>query len=113
MDRFEVTNREFKRFVDAGGYRRRDVWDYPFVKDGRVISWEEAMARMTDRTGRTGPATWEAGDYATGQENHPVAGVSWYEAADEDRKSTRLNSSHGYISYAVFCLKKKKSSNTR
>src|SRR2546429_6116102 len=27
---------------------------------------------------------------------------------EEDRKSTRLNSSHGYISYAVFCLKKKK-----
>src|SRR2546429_4859590 len=27
-----------------------------------------------------------------------------------DRKSTRLNSSHGYISYAVFCLKKKKNS---
>src|SRR5205809_4551739 len=29
-----------------------------------------------------------------------------------DRKSTRLNSSHGYISYAVFCLKKKKHKNT-
>src|SRR2546422_5876784 len=29
---------------------------------------------------------------------------------DRDRKSTRLNSSHGYISYAVFCLKKKKAS---
>src|SRR2546422_8112103 len=29
-----------------------------------------------------------------------------------DRKSTRLNSSHGYISYAVFCLKKKKTTNT-
>src|SRR2546429_4434194 len=28
--------------------------------------------------------------------------------AAQDRKSTRLNSSHGYISYAVFCLKKKK-----
>src|SRR3989449_1845893 len=28
--------------------------------------------------------------------------------APRDRKSTRLNSSHGYISYAVFCLKKKK-----
>src|SRR2546429_6435066 len=28
--------------------------------------------------------------------------------AQRDRKSTRLNSSHGYISYAVFCLKKKK-----
>src|SRR2546422_7466644 len=33
-------------------------------------------------------------------------------AEDElDRKSTRLNSSHGYISYAVFCLKKKKAEN--
>src|SRR2546422_10089789 len=30
-----------------------------------------------------------------------------------DRKSTRLNSSHGYISYAVFCLKKKNPRNTR
>src|SRR2546429_2970147 len=29
-----------------------------------------------------------------------------------DRKSTRLNSSHGYISYAVFCLKKKKKQKT-
>src|SRR5687768_18270976 len=29
-------------------------------------------------------------------------------SVDQDRKSTRLNSSHGYISYAVFCLKKKK-----
>src|SRR2546422_7553110 len=30
------------------------------------------------------------------------------DAVEGDRKSTRLNSSHGYISYAVFCLKKKK-----
>src|SRR5687768_17679150 len=30
-----------------------------------------------------------------------------------DRKSTRLNSSHGYISYAVFCLKKKKKKKTQ
>src|SRR5687768_17983464 len=33
------------------------------------------------------------------------------EAAVADRKSTRLNSSHGYISYAVFCLKKKNKPN--
>src|SRR2546422_4758982 len=31
-----------------------------------------------------------------------------FATATSDRKSTRLNSSHGYISYAVFCLKKKK-----
>src|SRR5256884_7255626 len=37
-------------------------------------------------------------------------GLWWFFLADfpGDRKSTRLNSSHGYISYAVFCLKKKK-----
>src|SRR2546429_6946394 len=33
--------------------------------------------------------------------------------AHRDRKSTRLNSSHGYISYAVFCLKKKKKTQQR
>src|SRR2546422_8586986 len=34
-------------------------------------------------------------------------------SARVDRKSTRLNSSHGYISYAVFCLKKKKKTKSR
>src|SRR2546429_5162516 len=39
----------------------------------------------------------------------PLGGVSLLDVVHEiDRKSTRLNSSHGYISYAVFCLKKKK-----
>src|SRR2546429_6881827 len=35
-----------------------------------------------------------------------------YQLGQRDRKSTRLNSSHGYISYAVFCLKKKKNMST-
>src|ERR1041385_9279746 len=39
-------------------------------------------------------------------------GVAHWPAITGDRKSTRLNSSHGYISYAVFCLKKKKQKNT-
>src|SRR2546422_6587293 len=39
----------------------------------------------------------------------PPPPVGWnFRRSDSDRKSTRLNSSHGYISYAVFCLKKKK-----
>src|SRR2546429_1356433 len=37
-----------------------------------------------------------------------VAGPELLRQPVQDRKSTRLNSSHGYISYAVFCLKKKK-----
>src|SRR5437588_9574899 len=39
------------------------------------------------------------------------AGVTMNKRAIEDRKSTRLNSSHTVISYAVFCLKKKKKKN--
>src|SRR5205809_448759 len=40
-------------------------------------------------------------------EGQPAVGAV-HEVIRRDRKSTRLNSSHGYISYAVFCLKKKK-----
>src|SRR2546422_1243165 len=42
---------------------------------------------------------------------HPVHAAR--ERTPRDRKSTRLNSSHGYISYAVFCLKKKKKKKKR
>src|SRR2546429_9930644 len=38
----------------------------------------------------------------------PTGDQAYYLIETIDRKSTRLNSSHGYISYAVFCLKKKK-----
>ncbi len=81
IDRTEVTNRAYKAFVDAGGYRRRDLWRHDFVKDGHRVSWEEAMAAFHDRTGRPGPATWISGDYPEGQGDLPVTGVSWYEAA--------------------------------
>src|SRR2546422_4001342 len=43
----------------------------------------------------------------------PRAGRPPTSRAPTDRKSTRLNSSHGYISYAVFCLKKKKKKENR
>ena len=36
MDRFEVTNRQFKSFVDEGGYRRPEFWREAFVEEGRV-----------------------------------------------------------------------------
>ena len=81
IDRTEVTNREFKAFVDAGGYRNRDLWRQPLVRDGHPLRWEEAMAAFHDRTGRPGPATWEQGDYPEGQGDFPVTGVSWHEAA--------------------------------
>jgi formylglycine-generating enzyme required for sulfatase activity/dienelactone hydrolase len=81
MDVTEVTNRQFKAFVDAGGYQKREYWTPPFVDGGRVVSWEEAIARFRDTTGRPGPATWEVGGYPEGAGEMPVSGVSWYEAA--------------------------------
>ena len=81
IDRYEVTNKQFKEFVDAGGYQKREYWKNEFVQDGRVLSFEEAMTELRDATGRPGPASWEGGRYPAGQENFPVTGVSWYEAA--------------------------------
>jgi formylglycine-generating enzyme required for sulfatase activity/tRNA A-37 threonylcarbamoyl transferase component Bud32 len=81
MDRFEVTNRQFKAFVDAGGYRTEDYWKEPIVENGTPVAWNEAMTRFRDRTGRPGPSLWELGTYPDGQADFPVSGVSWYEAA--------------------------------
>ncbi|MCX6575577.1 MAG: protein kinase, partial [Candidatus Aminicenantes bacterium] len=81
IDKYEVTNKEFKKFIDQGGYEKKEYWIHPFKKDGRVISWEQAMAEFRDRTGRPGPATWEMSDYPEGRDDHPIGGVSWYEAA--------------------------------
>jgi serine/threonine protein kinase len=81
IDRFEVTNREYQRFVDAGGYARREYWREPFDGGGRVIAWEEAMRRLRDSTDRPGPSTWKGGHFPEGYGDYPVTGVSWYEAA--------------------------------
>jgi formylglycine-generating enzyme required for sulfatase activity/dienelactone hydrolase len=80
LDKYEVTNRAFKEFVDKGGYRDPRYWQVPFVKDGRTLSWADAMNEFQDRTGRPGPSTWEVGAYPDGQDDFPVSGVSWYEA---------------------------------
>src|SRR5262249_21238420 len=37
IDRFEVTNRQFKAFVDAGGYRNAAYWTVPIVESGKVV----------------------------------------------------------------------------
>ena len=80
LDKYEVTNREFKEFVDAGAYRKREYWRHPFVKDGRELSWERAMEEFRDTTGRPGASTWALGTYSDGQADFPVGGVSWFEA---------------------------------
>jgi formylglycine-generating enzyme required for sulfatase activity/dienelactone hydrolase/predicted Ser/Thr protein kinase len=81
LDTHEVSNRAFKQFVDAGGYRDPKYWTHEFREGGRVLSFDEAMARFRDPTSRPGPATWELGAYTDNQADHPVGGISWYEAA--------------------------------
>jgi dienelactone hydrolase len=81
IDRQEVTNQEFARFVAAGGYSQPKYWKHEFRDGERTLSFSEAMALFKDATGRSGPASWRLGSYPDGAEHLPVNGVSWYEAA--------------------------------
>src|SRR5690606_41542611 len=54
------------------------------------------------------PARRSADSTSNSQYSSPDAAKAWRRARSTDRKSTRLNSSHVKISYAVFCLKNKK-----
>ncbi len=72
LDRYPVTNREFYEFVAAGGYEQISIWDekiWPAVLD------------FVDQTGEPGPRFWKSGCYESGLDDHPVVGVSWYEAS--------------------------------
>jgi len=81
IGKYEVTNREYKTFVDAGGYQNRDYWKHAFVKDGKELTWDMAMSELVDQSGQPGPSTWMGGDYLPEQSDYPVSGVCWYEAA--------------------------------
>ncbi|MBB73199.1 MAG: hypothetical protein CMJ75_01665 [Planctomycetaceae bacterium] len=79
IDQFEVTNKQYMQFVNAGGYTKREYWADSFIRQGQEIDFAEAMKLMVDTTGRPGPAAWAVGRFETGRENYPVQGVSWYE----------------------------------
>jgi len=81
MDRYEVTNKQYKDFVDHGGYKNPAFWKQEFVKNGKVLSWDEAMTEFVDSIERPCPSTWKAGNYPEGEDDYPVRGISWYEAA--------------------------------
>ena len=80
VDRFEVTNRQFKAFVDQGGYQKQEYWKIEFRRDGKSLSWGEAMSLFRDAAGQPGPKDWVQGEFPKGQEDYPVTGISWYEA---------------------------------
>jgi iron(II)-dependent oxidoreductase len=71
LDRHPVTNRQFHQFVAAGGYEQTALWDESILP---------ALLHFVDQTGQPGPAYWRDGCYEPGRENHPVVGISWFEA---------------------------------
>jgi formylglycine-generating enzyme required for sulfatase activity/tRNA A-37 threonylcarbamoyl transferase component Bud32/dienelactone hydrolase len=80
IDRYEVSNRQYQAFVDAGGYTDQSFWTEPFRDGDQELDFASAMVRFRDRTGRAGPSTWEAGSFPAGKGEHPVSGISWFEA---------------------------------
>src|SRR3712207_8892459 len=73
----------------------------------RVVSWGRSSNVFLRNGSRLYLDVGSHPEYATAECDDLVQLVT-HDKAGEDRKSTRLNSSHANISYAVFCLKKKK-----
>ena len=81
IDTYEVTNKKYREFVNAGGYRDKKYWKHKFIRDEKELTWEEAVKGFVDQSGLPGSAGWQAGDFPEGQADYPVSGISWYEAA--------------------------------
>jgi hypothetical protein len=81
IDRHEVTNAEFGTFVAAGGYGDSTYWPRTLLVDHRPTPWRQGVGAFVDRTGLPGPRGWSSGTFPPDRANHPVTGVSWYEAA--------------------------------
>src|SRR2546422_1376045 len=83
---------------------------FPYTTLFRSCEFPEALRTVAEKCGIPIPAlrALTPGEKQANQQRGELLEMHRETAAFLDRKSTRLNSSHGYISYAVFCLKKKK-----
>lgn len=76
----EVSNSEYQQFINDGGYDNPKYWDFPFQIGDKVYDFNSTIKQFTDRYGKSGPANWSYGKYPSGLDNHPVTGISWFEA---------------------------------
>ena len=81
IDKYEVTNAAYLQFLNAGGYTNLDYWSALIGDLQDSSKAAPAMAMFVDKSGTPGPSSWENGTYPEGEGNHPVTGVSWYEAS--------------------------------
>jgi formylglycine-generating enzyme required for sulfatase activity len=80
---YETSNEEFQEFVNAGGYQKKEFWRELLEIKGLntdYMGWDRIKI-FVDSTNNAGPATWKSGKFPEGKGNHPVDGVSWFEAA--------------------------------
>jgi serine/threonine protein kinase/formylglycine-generating enzyme required for sulfatase activity len=80
IDKYEVSNKDFKSFINAGGYQKKEYWKFAFIKEGKHLSWDDAIALFADRTGLQGPRDWINQEYPVGKDHYPVTNITWYEA---------------------------------
>ena len=80
IDKYEVSNAEFKEFITAGGYWKKEFWKVPITKDGKTIPLEEALSLFKDKTGLPAPRSWTNQSFADGKADFPVTDITWYEA---------------------------------
>src|SRR2546422_7839047 len=92
-----------------------DLWHRLFGIDVTLWSPPHLLALVGSQVSNLGSLLIALEVYEAGRARWAALAASgilllgtFYIMVDPDRKSTRLNSSHGYISYAVFCLKKKR-----
>ncbi len=81
IDRYEVSNKDFKEFITTGGYLKTEFWKFPFVKAGKIIPLEEAAKEFKDKTGLPAPRSWINQNFPEGKGDFPVTDITWYEAA--------------------------------
>ena len=82
IDRYEVSNREFAEFVSAGGYRNRALWTRRSpARTGAASGGRTGCGVSSTAPACPGRAAGPGGTFPDGKAEHPVSGVSWYEAS--------------------------------
>ena len=76
----EVSNIEYQEFVNDGGYQNPTFWDFPFKIDDKLYEFKKTVSTFKGKFGKNGPANWSYGKFPNGLGDHPVSGISWFEA---------------------------------
>ena len=80
-----MTNRQYQEFVDKGGYQKREYWKEKFLRDGKELSWEQAMDLFRDSSR---PArTIDLGGGPLSGRDRPI--IRWAASVGTRRRPTR------------------------